>query len=174
MSYLRWALSLLTSLTLGLGMISGAWAEEAPKGAETGVAEAVEALPIPQYLLQWAGPRSLDSLIDERRDALRDRRLARSDSFRRLYGLFDPVMEYERDLHRVYSERMRVLYRVHRDARQFHRDAYLATFMPWAKAHKDLADARRHAFALESLERQELMEHRLFAYEPAFGVPFPW
>ena len=38
----------------------------------------------------------------------------------------------------------------------------------------DLADARRPAFALESLERQELMEDRLFAYEPAFGVPFPW
>ena len=49
----------------------------------------------------WTGPRSLDSLIDERRDALRDRRVARSDAFRHLYGLFDPVMEYERDLHRA-------------------------------------------------------------------------
>jgi hypothetical protein len=154
-------------------MISGAWAEEAPQGSETGAAETADTPPIPEYQLQWTGPRSLDSLIDERRDALRDRRLARSDSFRRLHGLFDPVMEYERDLHRAYSERMRDLYRVHRDAMQFHRDAYLASFMPWAKAHKDLADARRRAFALESLKRQELMEDLLFAYEPVLGPRFP-
>lgn len=171
---LRFALPLLTTLTLGLGMVSGAWAEEAPEGAETRPAEVAETLPIPEYRLEWTGPRSLDSLIDERRDALRDRRLARSDHFRRLYGLFDPATEYDRDLHRAYAERMRDLYRAHRDAMQFHRDAYLAAVMPWAKAHKDFVDARRHAFALENLERQEMMDDQEFAYEPVFGAPFAW
>ena len=176
MSYLRLVLPLLTTLMLGLGMASQTWAadEEAAKGVETDAVEAAETLATPEYQLLWTGPRSLDSLIDERRDALRDRRMARSDAFRHLYGLFDPVMEYERDLHRAYSDRMRNLYRAHRDAMQFNRDAYLATFMPWAKAQKDAVDARRHAFALESLERQEMMEDLRFAYEPMFGAPFPW
>jgi hypothetical protein len=155
-------------------MASGAWAEEVAGAEETGVAEVAENLPTPEYQLLWTGPRSLDSLIDERRDVLRDRRRARSDAFRHLHGLFDPVMEYERDLHRAYSDRMRDLYRVQRDAMQFHRDAYLAAFMPWAKMHKDRVDARRHGFALESLERQEMMDDLRFAYEPLFGPPFPW
>ena len=174
MSYLRLTLPLLTTLMLGLGIVTETWAEETVKGTETDATQAVETLPTPEYQLLWTGPRSLDSLIDERRDALRERRMARSDAFRHLYGLFDPVMEYQHDLHRAYSDRMRHLYRAHRDAMQFHRDTYLATFMPWAKAHKDLADARRQAFALESLERQEMMDDLLFAYEPVFGPPFPW
>ena len=174
MSYLRLALPFLTSLLLGLGVASEPWAEVADKAVGTDATEAAEILSAPEYQLLWTGPRSLDSLIDERRDALRDRRMARSDAFRHLYGLFDPVMEYERGLHRAYSDRMRNLYRAHRDAMQFHRDAYLTTFMPWAKAHKDTVDARRQAFALESLERQEMMEDLRFAYEPMFGPPFPW
>ena len=174
MSYLRLALPWLTTMALALGMTSATWAEEATERIETDAAEAAESPPTPQYQLVWSGPRSLDSLIDERRDALRDRRLARSDAFRHLHGLFDPAMEYQRDLHRAYSDRMRSMYRAHRDARKFYRDAYLASFMPWAKARNDLADVRRQAFALESLEKQEMMDDLMFAYEPAFGLLYPW
>lgn len=173
MSYLRLTIPLAAMFALVFGMNSVTLAEEGEQ-AKTTEPETAETVPTPEYQLIWTGPRTLDTLIDERRDALRDRRMARSDRLRRMYGLVDPVMDYERDMYLAYSDRMRALYRAHRDAMKYNRDAFLATFMPWAKVRQDQADSRRHAFALDSLERQEVMDDLTFAYEPVFGLPFPW
>ena len=168
MSYLRFGLLTLAAVLLAGGITPTALAEE----EQTGNID--ETSSVPSYALVWNGPRSLDSLIDERRDALRDRREAFHDSMRRLYGIYSPWMDYERDVWRAYSDQMRDLYRAHRDAMKFHHDLLRSQFMPWSRAFTEAAEARRFLFAMDSLDRQELMDEFRYAYQPVFGVPYPW
>jgi hypothetical protein len=168
MSYLRFSLLTLAAVFLSGGLISTALAEEEP------TSDTVEATSAPTYALVWNGPRSLDTLVDERRDALRDRREAFHDSMRALYGIYSPWMDYERSLWRTYSDQRRDLYRAHRDAMKFHRDVQRSYFMPWSKAFTDAAEARRYVSAMESLDRQEFVDDLRYAYQPVLGVPYLW
>ena len=167
MSYIRLSFLTLAAVLLSGGLISAAFAEEEP------TSDTVEATSVPTYALVWNGPRSLDTLVDERRDALRDRREAFHDSMRALYGIYSPWMDYERSVRRAYSDRMRDLYRAHRDATKFHRDLQRGYFMPWSKGFTDAAEARRYLFAMENLDRQELMDDLRYAYQPVVGLPYP-
>jgi hypothetical protein len=169
MSYLRLSFLILAAGLLIGGLASTALAEEEQLG------DTAETTSAPNYTLVWNGPRSLDNLVDERRDALRDRREAFRDSMRRLYGVYSPWMDYERTAWRTYSDQMRELYRAHRDATKFHHDLQRSYFMPWGRAFTEAADARRFALAMDSLDRQERMDELRYAYQPVFGGPyFPW
>jgi hypothetical protein len=126
------------------------------------------------HTLGWSGPRSLDTLVDERRDALRDRREAFHERIRKLSGIYSPWMEHERAVWRAYSDRMRDLHRAHRDAMKFHHDLQRSYFMPWSRPYTETADARRFLSAMESLDRQEIRDGIMFAYQPVFRGPYLW
>jgi len=149
-------MTLAAVLLIG-GLISTALAEE-EEASETS-----ETTSVPNYTLVWNGPPSLDSLVDERRDALRDRREAFHDSMRMLYGMYSPWMDYERSVWRAYSDQMRDLHRAHRDAMKFHHDLQRSYFMPWSRPFTEAAEARRFALAMDSRDRQELMDELRFA-----------
>jgi hypothetical protein len=180
MSYLRLIFSILAAGLLIGGPASTVLAEEEQVAEGDQVAEEEQAsetavtASVPSYALVWNGPRSLDTLIDERRDAMRDRRGAFHDNLRMLYGIHSPWMDYERSAWRAYSDQMRDMYRAHRDAMKFHHDLRRSYFMPWSRPFTEAAEARRFALAMENLDRQELMDELRYAYQPVFGGPVPW
>ena len=150
MSNLRLNFLALTAVLLLGGQIATAFAEEEQSVSASEATSGGS----PQDSLILNRPRSLDSLIDERRDALRDRREAFHDSMRKFYGVYSPWMDYERDVWRTYSDQMQNIYRAHRDAMNFYHDQRRRYLMPWAAAFTEAAEARRFALAMESLDRQ--------------------
>ena len=180
MSYLRLSFLILAVGLLAAGGASVVLAEEEPVAEGEPVAEeeqtteTAEATPVPAYALVWNGPSSLDTLVDERRDALRDRREARHDRMRMLYGIYSPWTDYQRIVWRAYSDQMRDMYRAHRDAMKFHHDLRRSTFMPWSRPFTEAAEARRFLLAMDNLDRQELMDELRYAYHPGLGGPVPW
>lgn len=166
MSHLRLNFLALTAVLLTGGLTTALAEEEQSRDVSEAVSDRSSS-----YALVWNGPRSGDSLIDKRRDALRDRREAFHDSLRKLYGIYSPWMDYERDVWRAYSDQMRDINRVHRDAMKFYHDQQRSYFMPWTRAFTEAAEARRFALAMESLDRQEVMDEFRYAYQPVVGVP---
>ena len=170
MSYQRLSLLAVAAVLMCWGIVSTVIAEEEASG------DAVETLlgPTPSYTLLWNGPRSLDTLVDERRDALRDRREAFHDSMRMFHGIYSPWMDHERDVWQAYSDQRRDMYRAYRDAVKFNHDQFRGYFMPWNQAFTKAAEARCFALAMDNLERQEAMDEFRYSYEPLFGAPYPW
>ncbi|MGD8932153.1 MAG: hypothetical protein PVI52_06245 [Chromatiales bacterium] len=169
MSYLRLSFMALTAVLMACGLTT-AFAEEEQSTETT----AVETEAIPTYELVWSGPRSLDTLVDERRDALRDRREAFHDNLRARHGMYTPWMDHERKIWKAYSDQMRDIYRAQRDANKFYHDQFRMNFMPWSQAFHDRAEARRFAIAMDNLDRQEIMDEIRFTELPLLGGLFPW
>jgi hypothetical protein len=195
MSCHRLILSSLTAAFFAAGLSTIALAEEAvdasaevasPESTEVEVVEtesASEATPqgsipaeetIPAYELVWTGPVSLDTLVDERRDALRDRREAYFEARRAAHGIYSPWMDQRRRVSREYSDLMRRNYRVHRDAMKHIHDVYRSQFMPWSRSFSDWAEDRRYAIAMSNLDRQEYLDDLMFLHSPAFAFAPLW
>lgn len=166
MTYIKINFLALMAAILAGGFMMAALAEE--EQAADAPAEAVEA-PTTNYTLTWNGPRSLQTLVDERHDTLRDRREAHHDNLRALYGMSNPWMDLERDQWRAYSDQMRDIHRAHRDAVKFQTDLHRNVFNPWSRGFHEDAEARHFAMQMDNLDRQELMDNWRFAYEP-----LPW
>lgn len=189
MSCHRLILSSLTAALFAAGASSLARAEEtadasaeapSPESAEVEVVEsesASEAAPtesVPAYQLVWSGPVSLDTLVDERRDALRDRREAYFEARRAAHGIYAPWMDQRRRVSREYSDLMRRNYRAHRDAMKHFHDVYRSQFMPWSRSFSDWAEDRRYAIAMSNLDRQEYLDDLMFLHSPAFAFAPLW
>jgi len=114
------------------------------------------------------GPRGLQTIVDERRDALRRRR---NDSFDALSGrrLYQPawITARERMLD-DYRDSVREAHRQHRDTLRLYRDAVLGAYAPWSRSHRDWAEMRSYVTQMEQLDRQEFMDNVRFtqAYMP--------
>ncbi len=138
--------------------------EEAARTEETATGEAAEhtaALPLP--------PRSLQSLVDERRDQLRRRRERYYEAFSGRHFLQPPWMFVHDQRMDVYRDRMREAHRHYRDAMRFHHDVYRSLYMPWSQSFHDWAEARHYALQMEQLDREELWDDMRFGqvYGPA-------
>jgi len=115
------------------------------------------------------GPRSLQTLVDERRDALRRRR---SDSFDALSGrrLYQPAwMAAREQMLDDYRDSMRAVQRQHRDTMRRYRDAMRSAYAPWSRPYRDWAEMRHYVTQMEQLDRQELFDGLSFAH-----VYAPW
>lgn len=113
-------------------------------------------------------PRSLQSIVDQRRDALRDRRDATFDavSGRRLH---QPTwMTAREEMMDRYRDSVRAAQRQHRDTLRLYRDALRDTNAPWSRPYHDLAELRHFSAQMEQLDWQERIDGLRFtrAYAP--------
>jgi len=131
--------------------------EQAARSAETTTGEAAEqtlALPRP--------PRSLQSLVDERRAQFRQRRERYFDAFSGRHFLQPPWMIVHDEMMDTYRDRMREAHRQYRDASRLQHDAYRSLYMPWSQAFHDSAEARFFALQMEQLDREEVFDNMRF------------
>jgi hypothetical protein len=113
-------------------------------------------------------PRSLQTLVDERRDALRRRR---NDYFDAISGrrFYQPAwMAARGDLMDDYRDSMRATHREHRDAVRFYQDAMRDAYAPWSRPYRDSSEIRHFISQMEQLDRQEFYDGLRFphAYVP--------
>lgn len=103
-------------------------------------------------------PRSLQTLVDERRDALRRRR---NDYFDAASGrrLYQPAwMVAREEMTDAYRDSMRVTHRQHRDAMRLYRDTMRGLYAPWSRPYHDQAEIRHFVSQMEQLDRHELYD----------------
>jgi hypothetical protein len=128
----------------------------------------------PQPLLPAAPPRSLQTLVDERRDQLRARRDALFDTIGARYAYISPRMvTYDRTMD-AYQEAMRQLHRRQRDYARLHHDAWMDAMSPWSKPQRDWSRMRSYLTQMEQLDRQEARDAWLATRSYAFAGPVPW
>ncbi|MEA3278307.1 MAG: rhodanese-like domain-containing protein [Pseudomonadota bacterium] len=113
-------------------------------------------------------PRSLQSLVDERRDALRRKRNQYFDAAagRRL---FQPAwMTAREEIVGGYRDSMREANRQHRDTLRLYQDTLRGLYAPWSRPFHDQAEIRHFVSQMEQLDRQELRDSLRFthAYAP--------
>lgn len=106
---------------------------------------------------------SLQTLVDERRDALRRRRddYLEAISGRRL--LRPPWVTAHRELMDDYRERLRATQRRYRDAMRLRRDALQDACTPWSRPMRDWAEIRQFVSQMQQLDRQDLHDRSSFA-----------
>jgi hypothetical protein len=103
-------------------------------------------------------PRSLQTLVDERRDALRH---SRNDHFDAISGrrLYQPDWMVARDeMMDAYRDSMGATYRQYRDAMRLYRDTMRGVYAPWSRPYHDQAEIRHFVSQMEKLDRQEFYD----------------
>jgi hypothetical protein len=111
-------------------------------------------------------PASLQTLVDERRDALRRRRNARLDAYSGRYGPWsDGYAAYDAAIER-HHDALRRLHRQERDAVRLHHDAMLDAIVPWSRPHRDWVRQRSFLRQMDQLDWQELRDEGLFRAVP--------
>jgi hypothetical protein len=135
--------------------------------------EGAEVVPS-QLMLPAAPPPSLQTLVDERRDQLRERREAQFDAMSARYAYMSPWMAtYDRTMD-VYRDAMRQLHRRQRDYSQLHHDTWMDAMCPWSKPQRDWSRRRSYLTQMEQLDRQEAWNAWLAARPYGFAGPIPW
>jgi thiosulfate/3-mercaptopyruvate sulfurtransferase len=150
-----------------------AWASLNPSDTlvSVGDAEVTRPLEVEQPLsdtrLQGAPvvpPRSLQTLVDERRDALRRRRHAHFDAVtgRTLYQ--SPMIAALERMSDDYRDARRAAQRRHRDAVRQHQDAMRNVYAPWTRPYHDAAQMRHFLSQMRQLDRDEILDGYRFTY----------
>lgn len=118
-------------------------------------------------------PRTLQSLVDERRDQLRAQRRAMLDAWRgpgmmpAWFPAYDAAVERYRDaLHAAWRER--------RDFDQLRHDRWMDALSPWSRSQRDWSRQRSYLMQMEQLDRQQARDAWLYRQPYAFGGPLPW
>jgi thiosulfate/3-mercaptopyruvate sulfurtransferase len=109
-------------------------------------------------------PRSLQTLVDERRDALRRRGNDYFDaaSGRHLYQ--SAWLTAREEMMDGYRDSLRAAHREHRDRVKLYRDAMRDAYAPWSRPRHHWAEIRHFVSQMEQLDRQELYDGLRFAH----------
>jgi thiosulfate/3-mercaptopyruvate sulfurtransferase len=158
-----------------------AWSSLKPSDAVISLAQAVKEgitdepdrpVPVIESGVQGAvvrPPPSLQTLVDERRDAMHHRRNAYVDS---ISGsrLFQPEwISARQQVVDGYRDSLRAAHRQHTDAVRFYQDAMRDAYAPWSRSYRDWSEIRHFVSQMEQLDRQELYDGLRFAHTYA-----PW
>lgn len=140
----------------------------AASGQGTAAAGAADAL----HFLPPAPPPSPQTLVDERRHLLRQRREAMFDAYGARYGYMPPWRSPYDDHMERYRDAMRLAYRRQRDASRGQHNGWLDAMCPWSKPQRNWSAQRSYLMQMEQLNRREAWD----AYLPytAIGRPIPW
>lgn len=155
---------------LAAPQIEGATVEFAvTEGAE---ATSAEAQTDASFFSPPLPPRSLQSLVDERRDQLRAERSAALGAD--TPGAMPPwFADYNAGVAR-YRDAMRSFWRQRRDYDQLRHDSWMDAICPWSKPQRDWSRQRSFATQMRQLDRREAMEAYRFAPPSRFGAPPRW
>jgi thiosulfate/3-mercaptopyruvate sulfurtransferase len=113
--------------------------------------------------------RSLQTLVDERRDALRRLRNARFDAVSGRYLYQSPVTAGFERMSDAYRDARRAAQRRHRDAVKVQQEAMRDIYAPWTRPYHEDAEMRHFLSQMRQLDRQELYDGLRFAHGYA-----PW
>jgi hypothetical protein len=128
----------------------------------------------PQFELPPAPPPSLQTLVDERRDQLREQREARFDAFRPDYMYWSPGMAYYDRTMDLYRDARRQLHRRQRDYARQYFDGWMDALCPWSKPQRDWTQTRSFLMQQEQLDRQEMRDAWLASRPYAYPALPPW
>jgi hypothetical protein len=137
--------------------------------AETS-APAAEAVP---GLLPPAPPPSLQTLLDQRRDRIRERREAMFDAYDRRDASMPPGWAAYADGRDRYRDAMRALYRQRRDHSRQHHNSWMDAFCPWSRPQRERSDLRSYLTQRDRLDRQERRGAFTYGQPRGFGAPIP-
>jgi hypothetical protein len=127
-----------------------------------------------QLLVPAPPPPSLQTLVDERRDQLRERHRAMFETMRARSGYLYPWMtEHDRTMD-GYRDTMRRLYRQQRDYSQRRHDTLMDAMCPWSKPQRDRFRVRSYLSQMEQLDRREAWSARMGGWPYALSGPLPW
>jgi hypothetical protein len=124
-------------------------------------------------LLPPGPPRTLQSLVDERRDQIRAQQRAMLDAWRgpgampAWFPAYDAAVERHR-------QDLRSAWRQRRDFDQVRHDGWMDAICPWSKPQRNSSRQRSYLMQMEQLDRQEARNASLYGAPPAFGGPIPW
>ena len=114
-------------------------------------------------------PRSLQSLVDQRWEELRQRREEYFDAVSGRHLFQPPWMTARDEALDDLRDRMREFHRQNRDLMAVQHDTYRRLYSPWSQAFHDWAKARHFAQQMEQLDREELLDELRFGH-----VYAPW
>ena len=125
-------------------------------------------------LLPPAPPASLQTLVDQRRDRVRQQREAMLDA----YGWRDDALApgwaaYRDDMER-YRDAMRALYRAQRDYSRQHHNEWMDAFCPWSRPQRDWNELRSYQNQMDWLDWQERRNASLYGQPWGYGPGMPW
>ena len=119
-------------------------------------------------------PRSLQTLVDERRDMMRQRRNAMLDAFGGRRSYMSPWMASYDDAVERYRDARRAMYRQQRDYNMLRHDSWMDAMCPWSKPQRDWSRQRSILMQLDQIGRQEARDAWLYGQPFAFTGPAPW
>jgi hypothetical protein len=140
--------------------------EIAPGEQATGAGAPV-VLPVPP-------PRSLQTLVDERRDLLRQRRNAMFDTYSGR-GAYMPswITAYDDAVER-YRDARRLTYRQRRDYNMARHDSWMDAMCPWSKPQRDWSRQRSIRMQMEQLDRRAARDAWWHGEPAAIAGSAPW
>ncbi len=133
-------------------------------------APAAEAIP---GLLPFAPPQSPQTLLDERRDRIRERREAMLDPFGWRDATMPPGWEAYQDGMDRYRDARRAWYRQRRDYSRQHHDSWLDAFCPWSQPQREQSDLRSYRTQRERLDWQERRDALMYGQPWGVRAPNP-
>ena len=130
----------------------------APQGAASSDADME-----PEAIL-FRPTRSLQTLVEDRRDALNRRRDEIHDAVSGRRLVQPAWVTARQEMMDDYRDSMRGAHRVHRDTRRLYGDALRSALMPGLQPYRDAAEIRHFVSRMEQLDRQELHDGLRFAH----------
>jgi thiosulfate/3-mercaptopyruvate sulfurtransferase len=137
-------------------------AQASRAGAPQGAAPAAAVDLDPETVL-FRPSRSLQTLVEDRRDALNRRRDEIHDAVSGRRLVQPAWVTARQEMMDDYRDSMRGAHRVHRDTRRLYRDALRSAFMPGLQPYRDAAEIRHFVSRMEQLDRQEVHDGLRFA-----------
>ena len=119
-------------------------------------------------------PRSLQTLVDERRDLLRQRRNAMFDAYSAGGAYMPPWMTAYDDAVERYRNAMRLTYRQRRDYNMARHDSWMDAMCPWSKPQRDWSRERSVRMQMEQLDRRAARDAWWYGQPAAIAGSAPW
>jgi hypothetical protein len=155
---------------LSFSALLGGWSAAAVGAAEGEAVTAAEAVP---GVLPPAPPPSLQTLLDQRRDRIRERRAAMFDAYDRRDASMPPGWAAYADGMDRYRDAMRALYRQRRDHSRQHHNSWMDAFCPWSRPQRERSDLRSYLTQRDWLDWQERRDAFTYGQPWGFGAPLP-
>jgi hypothetical protein len=124
-------------------------------------------------LLPPAPPPSLQALLDQRRDRIRERREAMFGTSGWRDASMPPGWAAYADGMDRYRDAMRSLYRQRRDYSRQRHNSWMDAFCPWSRPQRERSDLRSYLIQRDRLDRQERRDAFTSGQPRGFGASIP-
>lgn len=107
---------------------------------------------------------SLQTLVDQRRDALRARQERRFEAITSRQPVRPAWIAEREAMFDRYRESMQQAHRHFRDTTRLYQDAYCDAVAPWARPQREWSEMRHFLMQMDQLDREESLDRYRYAY----------